>query len=753
MSQRTGQPILRGEDVAFLTGSARYTADVQDTRLRGALSVHFVRSPFAHAEIISIDTEDAETAEGVHSVLTGHDLVHVEPLHLASSLPDSFAPPLLATSTVRFAGQAVAAVLAETAALAADAAERVTVEYEPLEPVIDIEEALAASPLDQVSVGSHHDSAAFDRQEVTITLRSWNPRQSPAPIEALSVAASWQDDELYVWAATQRPHGFRDTLAQMLSMEAGAIHVVAPEVGGGFGGKVSRTAEEYVVPIAAKLTGHPVRWNGTRSEYFLAATQGRGERVAITLAGARDGTLGAIRVELAKDGGAYPLVGVMLGEGYGIHHASGCYDIPHVEFAAVAALTNTPGTSAFRGAGRAGIIAALERAIDMFAAEISMDPAELRARNLIRPDQMPYITASGATYDEADYPADLAAGLEQARYQELRAEQRARRAAGDTIELGIGIASYNQMTVGGGGEEAAVRIESDGTATVVTGTTSQGHGHATTWAQITSDVLGMPVESIRVVEGDTDQIPTGVGAVGSRSLQTAGLAVHNSSQMVLDRAKALAADHFEASEADIVTSPDGSGLMVIGTPARSVSWAHLAQLGVRDTARELSCGEFYDTLGRNTFPSGCHVAVVELDTETGMVVVRRLIAVDDAGVRVNPMIVEGQIHGGIANGIAQVLGEQMMYDPDGNPVTANFADYAIGTIDQLPLFELVSAETATSMNALGFKGVGESGIVGAVPAVHNAVLDALTPHGVSHLDLPCTPHRVWTAIQTAAEQP
>lgn len=748
----TGSSPLRSEDPALLTGQARFVADLSGGPLDNAAHVAFVRSPYASASITGIDSAEALDAPGVLAVVDGRDIPHLRLGAYSYTSDPSAAQPILPTSEVRFAGQPVVAVVAESAAEAADAAEFVVVDFETTTATFDLDEGLAQTVLEDTRLPAEHDEARFESCDIVVTQRVTNPRQSPAPIEPIGMACVWSDDgDLHVWAATQRPHGFRDQLAITYELERERIHVTAPAVGGGFGGKVSRTAEEHLLPELARITGRPVRWNETRWEYFASATQGRGERLDITLAGDGDGTFRSIRVDLVKDAGAYPSVGVRLAGSYGLASATSVYAIPYAEFDSVAVRTNLPPTSAFRGAGRAAVIAGIERVVDLFAAEIHLDPAELRRRNLVRPDTMPYTTATGAVLDEANYPAALEQALECAGYDALREEQAERRGVGSTRELGIGIGCYNHMTTGGGGEEASVTIESDGSATVITGSTSQGHGHATTWAQIASDVLGLPVASIRVVEGSTDSISTGVGAVGSRSLQTAGVAVHRTSNEILARARLLAADHLEAAETDIVVGRGAEpGLHVVGTPARSVSWAQLATLGVGGE-RELSCGEFYDTEGRNTFPSGCHVGVVEVDIEIGSVRVLRLVAVDDAGPRVNPMIVEGQLHGGIASGIAQVLGEVMVYDELGTPLTSSFADYPIGACDQFPMFEVVAdaVTVRSSFNELGVKGVGESGTIGATPAIHNAILDALRPHGVRHIDIPCTPVRVWEALTAA----
>ncbi|MCP5028675.1 MAG: xanthine dehydrogenase family protein molybdopterin-binding subunit [Actinomycetia bacterium] len=737
----TGQSISRSEDIDLLRGEATFTSDLREPALDGAVHLAFVRSPLAAGRIEAIDTTEALAMPGVATVLTGSDVPGPAPFSLP--LGDEYAQPLLASGEVGFAGQVVAVVAAETPALAADAAEMVVVDYADLDPVLDLDDALAATPIESTRIEVPHEPDRFDA-DMVVELSTWSPRQLPAAIECRSVAAVWADDRLLVWSATQTPHACRGNLAKLFDLAPESIRVVAPAVGGGFGGKVSRTAEEYLVPVVARRLGRPARWTGTRSEYFATATQGRGERIDFTLAGSADGRITALRAQLVKDGGAYPLVGVMLPGGYTRMVANGCYDIGHVEFNSVAVTTNRPPTSAYRGAGRSPYIGGLERTIDRFAAAVGLDPVEVRRRNLITPDQMPYQTPTGARYDEADYPGDLERALELAGYDYLRRDQAARRQSGANRALGIGVACYNHMTTGGGGEEASVTIDSDGSATVVTGTTSQGHGHATTWAQIASDVLGIPVDSIAVVEGDTDRIATGVGAVGSRSLQTAGMAVHRASTEVVEQARQLAADLLEAAVDDIVRASAGQGFHVVGTPARLISWADVAGATPAD---ELTCGDFYDTEGRNTFPSGTHVAVVEVDTETGFVELKRLVGVDDAGTVVNPMIVAGQIHGGMASAVGQVLGEVMVYDDAGNPLTTTFVDYGLPTTDQLPSFEIEVSGTASSFNPLGFKGIGESGVVGATPAVQNAIVDAVAHLGVHHIDLPCTPDRVWAAIQ------
>ncbi len=722
--------------------------------------VVFVRSPFAHAELGAIDTADALAMPGVLAVVTAADLTDLTVPAFNPRYPEGMAQPLLAEGRVRFVGQAVAALVAETREQAVDAAELVEVAYEPLDVVIDLEAALAGDVLlfDHLesnvvlSDTSELDGGAPTVGEVSITRRLVSPRQSAAPIEPRGAVAQWNGHDVHMWSSTQRPHGLRDQICAVHGLDRSVVHVIAgPNVGGGFGGKGGVAVEELILPRLARSVDRPVRWVDTRSEYQVAAQQSRGEIVDVELAGSADGHFDSIRVHITKDSGAYPVVGASLPPGYSRPITTGPYAIAQASFGFTSVVTNAPPVAAFRGAGRAPIIHAIECAVDAYAARTGIDPAELRRRNLVRPDQMPYETPMGSVYDEADYPGDLAKAMVLAGYDDLRREQARRRADQESTQLGIGVVTYNHITNGAGGEEASVEIRSDGSALVITGSTDQGHGHDMAWAQIASDVLGIPLDHIEVREGNTDEVETGVGAVGSRSLQTAGMAVHQSAEAVVERARELAADHFEAAVGDVILDPDAGTFTVVGSPTVAIGWAELATLGLGDPERELVCGEVF--AGPNTYPSGCHIAVIELDQATGLVDVVRYFGVDDAGRRVNPMIVEGQLHGGIAAGLGQALGEVVAFDDEGNPITSTFMDYAVPTADLVPSFDLAPAEVPSSFNALGFKGVGESGTIAAAPAVHLAVLDALRPSGVSHLDMPCTPMRVWDALRAAKVNP
>lgn len=763
----TGQRIARGEDHAFLTGSATYVADLVEPELADAAAVTFVRSTFGHARFTIVDVESARRALGVLAVVTAddHDIVPVGPF--AENMHAVFTQPLLAEKRVRYLGEPLVAIVAETIEAAIDAAELVVIDYEPLPAVVDAYDALADTavifdgtdtartravvapwqPTNTVFAvpAATTEDARFAAADVSVTLRVRNPRQSPAPIEPRVMACVWKGDDLLVWSATQVPHNYASKLAELYDMPGENIRVIAgPHVGGGFGGKTSRSPAERIMPLLARRAGRAVRWMDTRSDYLAAATQSRAEHIDITLAGSADGRFDALRVHMVKDAGAYPGVAARLPGPYSAPMAGGCYDIDHIEFSHDVVVTNAPQVGAFRGAGRAPLIDALERAVDEFARVAGLDPAEVRQINLIRPEQMPYATPLGGNYDEANYPADLTTALDAAGYGELRRQQADRRAAGDRHQLGIGIGCYVHLTGGGGGEEASVAMHPDGTATVVTGSTSQGHGHVTTWAQIAADVLGLPIDSIRVVEGDTAAIASGSGAVGSRSAQTAGIAIHNAAEKAVEQGRGIAAQLLEAATADIVFDIGRSQFEVRGTPARGVTWVDVATAAASD-GDPITCGDFFDP-ETGVVPSGAHIAVVEVDIETGATTVVRFVGVDDAGLRINPTIVEGQLHGGIAVGIAQALGEEMVYDADGTLLTSNFADYAIIPIDWVPQFELIASETRTSRNQLGIKAVGESGPVGATAAVHNAIVDAVSHLGVTHIDIPCHPERVWRAL-------
>lgn len=782
-----GNRVARTEDLRLLSSGGSYVADLD---LPGAAWVVYIRSTTAHGRIRRLDGAEARAAPGVLDVVTGAD-VDLAPLPPAM---DCFHPgmvrPWLAGDVVRYVGEAVAAVVAETRAQAMDAAELVVVDYDPAPAVVDPEAALSGDVLlwpelgtnVAYSLGQPDDPTLFEGCEVVIRQRITNQRVAPCPLEGRSVAARWEpDSRLSLWASTQAPHGLRDGLAQRLGLDAGQVRVVAPDVGGGFGAKGSPYPDEILVAWLARRVKRPLRWVETRSESMVALGHGRGQVQYAELGGSRDGRAEAYRLTVVQDAGAYPDIGAFLPELTRVM-LTGVYDIARVGFSSRSVVTTTTPTVAYRGAGRPEAAAAVERAMDCFAAELGMDPAEVRRRNLVPSRAFPFTTPTGTTYDSGDYAGALDRVLEAAGYAGLRRDQQHRRQAGSQRQLGIGMSVYVEITNGvPGGEFGSVEVHPDGTATVLTGTSPHGQGHDTAWSMLVSEALGLPMEAITVVHGDTDRVARGIGTFASRSLQTGGVAARQAAAAVVERARSLAADLLEADPADVVLDPEGRRFHVAGAPAspdRSRSWAELAAAasdggsagrdhegrvlaGVRDqpaagggsTRTRLPEGRLaaevdFEPPGA-TFPFGAHLAVVEVDTETGRVVVQRLVAVDDAGKLVNPLLAEGQVHGGLAQGVAQALMEEVRYDEDGNPLTASLADYSFVTAADLPSFETIHMETPTPLNELGAKGIGESGTIGSTPAVHNAVVDALSHLGVRHVDMPTTPERVWRAITSA----
>ena len=576
-----------------------------------------------------------------------------------------------------------------------------------------------------------------------------NQRVAPCPLEVRSSAARMDaEGRLEFYASTQAPHGVRQMLAMALDLPADRVHVVAPDVGGGFGAKGSVYPEELMVGWCALHHDRPIRWTETRSESMLGLGHGRAQVQRIRLGGQRDGSIRAYRIEVLQDAGAYPDIGTVL-PFMTRTMTSGVYAIPKAECSSVSVVTNTTPTVAYRGAGRPEATSAIERAVDMFAAEIGMDPAEVRRRNLIGPDDFPYETPVGTTYDTGNYRGTLDLALEVAGYDDLRKEQQRRRTGGDVRQLGIGLSCYVEITNGmPDGEFGAVEVRSDGKVTVRTGTSPHGQGHVTAWSMLVADQLGVPIEDIEVIHGDTDVVPRGGGTMGSRSLQVGGAAVNQAAVAVVDQGKDLAADLFEAAPEDVVLDK-GRGLFhVVGSPALTQSWADLATAALERSGTPLLAEVDLASPGP-TFPFGTHLSVVEVDTETGKVTLLRHIAVDDAGRILNPLLAEGQVHGGIAQGAAQALLEEVVYDEEGNPLTSTLADYSFISAAELPTYETRFTETPTPVNALGSKGIGESGTIGSTPAVHNVVCDAVVHLGVPHVDMPTTPTRVWRTIQDA----
>jgi carbon-monoxide dehydrogenase large subunit len=757
-----GTRVLRTEDPGFLSTGGVYTEDVQDERLAGACYVHFVRSTVAHAKISGIDVRAAQDAPGVIAVYTGADLVAAGITPARPMMPNmnqAMLAPHLATDTVRFVGEPVAAVVTEEMYQGEDAIELVDVDYELLPAVVDMNDALAGTkgllfPDGGTNVvctfGDSGGSSAdlFDGCEVVVSAVVQNTRVAPAPMESRSAAAVWgADGRLTAWIPNQGAQGTKMAIAGGLGLSPADVRVITPDVGGAFGAKFGADGEHLVTCWVAKQLGRPARWSETRNENLLVMPHGRAQEQKLTIGGMRDGTILAYRIEIIQDCGAYPKAGAFL-PSLTILMAPGPYQIPRAEAWSTSVVTNTTPVGAYRGAGRPEAAAAIDRAIDLFADATGVDPAEVRRKNLLPKFTEPHKTAFGAVYDSGDYVAALEKALAAAGYQGLLAEQAARRAAGGTLQLGIGLSSYVEITgpggeAGGPNENGTVEVHPDGTATVLTGTSPHGQGHQTVWAMLVSEELGIPIEKITVKWGDTDLVPRGGGTGGSRSLQLGGAAVQQASRELLDVARERAAATLEAAAADLVFDVDSSAFSVKGDPDVSVPLTALAE------QERLFVHSVFTAPGP-TFPFGTHVAVVEVDTETGKVFLRRMVTVDDAGTVMNPLLAEGQRHGGIAQGAAQAFLEEVVYDDDGNPLTATFADYPFLSATEVPSFELVEMETPTSYNPLGAKGIGEAGSIGATPAVQNAVIDAVSHLGVTHIDMPTTSQRVWRAINAAA---
>ncbi len=747
-----GTRVLRTEDPGLLTGSRTYLADLA---LPGRLHAVFARSDVAHGIIRAIHTDDAAGMPGVIEILTAAEL-GVAPHHGFATVHPDFARPPLADGRVRFVGEPIAVVLAETFEQGEDAAELIWADIEPLPAYIGAEDALAADAEEIFpGHGSNQAMVIVDKPrtdlsvaDVVVRGRYVNQRMAVVPMEPDCCAAEIDDGgRLTFWASTQMPHGLHGQLAAALDMEPADIRVITPQVGGGFGGKAGIHAEYTVVAAATRRTGRPVVWVPPRSDDMKALPHSRGQIQYAELGCTHDGDFTGLRVRLVGDAGGYPSVGAFLPGGTR-RMAQGTYAFPTIEFDVAVAVTNTTPMGAYRGAGRPEATALLERLVDQAALELGIDPIEIRRRNFLGDDVFPFRTLTGNTYDSGRYEFPLDRAAEAVGYDELRAEQARRRKAGDETLLGIGVAAYVEITAGGGSDEfGAIEVHDDGTATIFAGTQSHGQGHQTAYAMLVADQTGIAVDRITLVDGDTDRVRTGGGTGGSRSLQLGGSAVRGATEAMVTKAKQLAARMLEADEADIVVDTANGTIGVAGVPAQALTWGELASRA-SDDGEQLD-GEFDFHQEGATFPFGAHIAVVEVDSETGKVRLVRHVAVDDCGTVLAPLLVEGQQHGGIAAGVGQALFEEVCFDDDGNPVTSNLAEYAIPSAAELPSFEVHSTETPTPLNPLGAKGIGEAATIGATPAVQNAVIDALAHLGVRHIDLPCTPERVWRTIRDA----
>jgi|TARA_B100001758_G_scaffold193743_1_gene171108 carbon-monoxide dehydrogenase large subunit len=741
-----GNPVLRREDATLIRGQGEY---VGNQIIEGALHCHFARSTVAHGEILSIETSEAESMPGVVAVYTTQNLGLADREGAMDFYASEMTRPYLARDKVRFVGEPIAVVVAETAYQAADAAESIWADIEPLDSVIDLNDSLEAKTVLFDGMENNicwekeiEDPIDFSQYEVVISQDLVNSRVAPVSIEPRVAAATWENDRLIYWASSQGTHDFRDEVISALEIEKEDIRVFVKDIGGGFGAKGFASEEEIIIAQLARLLKKPVRWTESRTENLTGYVHGRAQNQKVKMAGTSDGRIKAFRLEILQDCGAYPKWGPYLPE-FTRQLACGVYDIERVECEFKSLMTNTAPTCAYRGAGRPEATAAIERAVDLFAAEIGMDPAEVRRINFIPPEAFPFTTATGTLYDSGDYEKALDAALKAADYEGLRAEQEQRRQEKNTKQLGIGVATYVEITGFGGSEYGHVSLRPDGTVLATTGATPIGTGHFTTWAMIVAEKLGIPMEKIEVFHGDTDIVPTGETTGGSRSVQLAGSAMADASDKLIEIARQKAADLLEASPEDIVLDTDKGEFHVAGTPSISHSWADIAEstedplAGLSDFSQEGA-----------TFPFGTHIAVAEVDLETGKSTIQRIIAVDDSGKIMNPLLAAGQIHGGLAQGVAQALLEEFKYDSDGNPQTTNLADYTAISTTELPLYERSFTETLSPSNPLGAKGIGESGSIGSTAAVQSAIVDALSPQGIRHLDMPLTPEKIWMALQT-----
>ena len=776
-----GTARLRKEDARLITGQTRWTDNIDTT---GMLHLAVLRSPMAHARIDHVDVSPALERPGVVAAFSGADLAEglgslpcAWPVTEDIVLPDH---PPIAVDEVRHAGDPVAVVVARDRYAAADALEAVEVDYEPLPPVLDLEAALEpGSPLVHADKGTNRcydwplrageDFAAVrQRAEVTLKRRYHQQRlianaMEPRAVVVTPIAAS---DEYTLYSSTQIPHILRIMLAVVTGVPEHKLRVVAPDVGGGFGSKLQVYGEEALTLAVARRLGRPVKWTESRSEGYLATHHGRGMIQDVEIAAMRDGTLLGLKADLLVDMGAYLMLvtpGIPI---LGAFMYPGIYKMGSYELNVTGVFTTRTPTDAYRGAGRPEATYAIERTMDELAVELGLDPVELRRRNWIRHEEFPYPTIAGLTYDSGNYEAATEKALALFDYDKLRAEQADRNHRGDTVRLGIGVSTYTEMCglapsrvlrdlryAAGGWEAADVRMLPTGKVEVVTGTSPHGQGHATCWSQIAADVLGVPFEDVQVVHGDTRAAPQGMDTYGSRSLVVGGTAVHHAATKVVDKARKVAAHLLEASERDLeftdgVFSVKGSpdAQKTIQEVAFETFSSHDLPDGMEPT---INAGHLIDP-DDFSYPHGTHLCAVEVDTETGMTRIRSYVGVDDVGRVINPMIVEGQVHGGLAQGIAQALYEEAVYDDEGNLVSGTMADYLVPSAPDLPEFVTDRTETPATTNPLGVKGVGEAGTIASTPAVVNAIVDALRPLGVRDVRMPCTPERVWQALKEAS---
>jgi len=767
-----GRARLRKEDAKLITGQTNWTDNI---KLTGMLHLAFLRSPYAHAKITRVDVSAALSQPGVIAAFSGADFAGEQgSLPCAWPVtPDIVIPPHppMAVDEVRYVGEAVAVVVARDRYAAADALASIDVDYEALPPVLDIRTALnedspkvhdAGNKSYEWVFANGDADAAFRDAPVVLERNYRQQRLIPCAMEPRAVVAQWIGDEVTLWSATQIPHVLRFALSAFFAIPEQNVRVIAPDVGGGFGSKLQVTAEEVLAVLIGRKVGKPVKWTESRTEGNLTVHHGRDQWQRIKIAADADGRIRGLEVDLLADMGAYLMLvtpGVPL---LGAFMFPAIYKMDAYSFKCTGVFTTKMPTDAYRGAGRPEATFAIERIMDELADELGMEPLELRERNWIKHEEFPYTTIAGLTYDSGNYEAATAKAKELFDYDRLREEQRLRNERGDKVRLGIGISTFTEMcglapsrvlgslAYGAGGwESASIRMLPTGKVEVVTGSSAHGQGHETAWSQIVADQLGVPFEDIRVLHGDTQVSPKGMDTYGSRSLAVGGMALVGACDKVIAKAKIIAAAMLEASADDMEFS--AGRFSVKGDPEASKSIqdvalatfaAHALPDGVEPS---LDSDATYDP-DNFSFPHGTHLCATEVDTETGFVKIRSYVAVDDVGVVVNPLIVEGQVHGGIAQGIAQALYEEGVYDDAGNLVTTTLADYLVPSAADLPSYQTERTATPAS-NRLGVKGVGEAGTIASTPAVVNAIVDALRPFGVRDVTMPCTPERVWRAIQ------
>ena len=761
-----GAKVIRKEDPNLLTGRGQFVDDIQ---LTGTTHMAFVRSTEAHALIKSIDVSAALECEGVIGAWTAADL-ELPPLPGVPGLER----PALAIDKVRFVGEAVAVVVAETKYAAADGTELVIVDYEPLGAVTSIEEATAENaPLLYEELGSNtvaevptedDHQAIFDAAPHTETIKLVNNRCTAAPIETNACLADYGPAGLTVWASFQAPHHLRNRISAWLDIPQDQCRVITPDVGGGFGQKINFTPEFFVAPVLSKILNRPVKYSQTRSEAMTSMYHGRAQEQEVSVAFDNDGKIQALKVFASQDMGGYAD-----GTGMGMPvlttaMSAGCYVIPNVSIAWRNVLTNTTPIAAYRGAGRPEATYLIERAMDHIAYKLDMDPTEVRRRNYIPKDSFPYPTHSElAVYDSGNFEGALDELLNIMDYQSLREEQAANRENPEKPLLGIGFSSWLEIagfgppgSLEGFGhlgswESVQIRIQPDGSAIIYTGASPHGQGTVTTFAQIASEYLGIDYEKISVRHGDTATIPQGIGTMGSRQVAVGGEGVKNASLKIVENAKSIAAHKLEANPEDIEVA-DGS-LFVKGTPSRNLTWAEVATFSFQrlELPEDMDPGSLDTTILQEvpnfSFPSGAYACVIEIDRQTGDARIRDMYLVDDCGTVINPLLAEGQVHGGVAQGIAQALYEEFSYDENGQPTTATFIDYLMPGAPDLPSYISGRINTPNPNNSLGAKGIGESGSVGTPPAVMNAVVDAVRHLGVTHIDMPATPQKLWEILQ------